>query len=48
MIGLGLLDPLPRCFRIDIQCYSYDFEALGMKFVAQRLPHGQVKAASSP
>jgi hypothetical protein len=48
MVGLGLFDPLSRRFGIDIQRDGYDFEALGVKLVAQRLPHGQVKAASSP
>src|SRR5262249_7525615 len=42
------IDPLLRRVAVDVESYSYDFETFGIEFVAQGLPHGQVKPASSP
>ena len=48
MLRLRRLDEGTRRFwAAHLQRYGHDFETLGVKLIAQRLPHGQVESAAS-
>ena len=46
-VGVGGVDPLVACARLDVERHRHDGQALRLELGVQRLPPGQARAAAS-